>query len=221
MKRSKKILGVGINDADYRINISITTGYTKEGKQIQKRIWSCPYYKVWIDMLRRGFSENLRKKIRTYKDVEIQESWLYFSQFRAWAEPRYAEGLSLDKDILVYGNKIYSENTCCFVPHYVNTVLLTSSKGSNELIGAIFKPARAHLLTPYMAASSSHPYLGYFSTAKEAHHAWQADKVKNIISVVNRYREDESYIPEVADALLGRARILEKDMLDGKVTEYV
>ena len=32
----------------------------------------------------------------------------------------YKEGYSLDKDILVKGNKIYSPETCCFVPQDVN-----------------------------------------------------------------------------------------------------
>ena len=49
-------------------------------------------------------------------------------------------GWELDKDILVKGNKIYSPDTCCFVPKEVNTVFTKrQSKRGDYPIGVIKK----------------------------------------------------------------------------------
>ena len=51
MKNRKLVCGVGINDADYVVTKQETIGYV-DGKQKQKLIWRCPFYKTWTLHLR-------------------------------------------------------------------------------------------------------------------------------------------------------------------------
>ncbi len=41
MKPEKLVLGVGVNDSDYVVQIKETIGY-RDGKQISKLVWACP-----------------------------------------------------------------------------------------------------------------------------------------------------------------------------------
>lgn len=79
-------------------------------------------YKVWTSMLTRCYSEKLHSRLPTYSDCTVHDSWHNFQNFAAWFEENYIEGFSLDKDIIFRGNKIYSPDTCCFVPREINSL---------------------------------------------------------------------------------------------------
>ena len=49
--------------------------------------------------------------------------WFYSERFRIF---KY----ELDKDILIKGNKIYSPETCCLVPHSINMLITNSGSKS-------------------------------------------------------------------------------------------
>ena len=119
----KLVYGVGVNDADYVVSINETVGYV-DGKRKEKLVWICPFYRTWKGMLGRGYSEKLKLKYPSYKDVTVCEEWHLFSTFRAWMDQQDWEGLQLDKDLLVKGNKIYSPETCLFVSGQVNNFVL-------------------------------------------------------------------------------------------------
>ena len=86
-----------------------------------------PSYNFWIRMFRRVFDEKQNYNV-SYKDVDICDEWLNFQNFARWCEEQEflnevddkGKLYQLDKDILVKGNKIYSPETCCFVPQKVN-----------------------------------------------------------------------------------------------------
>ena len=75
-KKNKKIAGVGINDADYKISTTDANGKTK----------LCPYYMVWSSMLRRCYSPASLIKDPTYKGCSVIEDWHTFSNFKSWME---------------------------------------------------------------------------------------------------------------------------------------
>jgi hypothetical protein len=79
----------------------------------------------WNTMLRRCYDSVLHKKRPTYKDVTVCEEWHNFQNFAKWFDESYnpetMKGWHLDKDILVQGNRIYSPETCCFVPQEINS----------------------------------------------------------------------------------------------------
>ena len=69
-------------------------------------------YNTWHNMLERCYNPKYQEKYPTYKDCEVCESWHNFQAFAEWYENNYYEipneSMSLDKDILFKGNKIYS-----------------------------------------------------------------------------------------------------------------
>ena len=120
-----RIYGIGyIGEGDY-----ITT---KNGKHTK-------YYLAWINMLTRCYSEKEHKKHPTYIDCEVHDEWRNFQNFAKWYKDNYYEvgneKMCLDKDILVKHNKIYSPETCIFVPHKINTLFTKSdnSRGENPI----------------------------------------------------------------------------------------
>ncbi len=119
---NKLVYCVGTNDADYVVRQFETI--VVDGKQQQKRVRMCSFYRAWSGMLRRGYSAQYKEKHPTYKDVTVCKEWHLFSNFKKWMEEQPWEGMCLDKDLLVKGNKEYSPSTCAFVPNRVNTLLI-------------------------------------------------------------------------------------------------
>ena len=182
----KKVLGFAINDADYPTQ---KTEKTTSGKR--KTVKICPYYTAWTGMLDRCLSTKFKDKNPTYKDVTCCEEWLTFSKFKSWMETQDWEGKQLDKDLLVYQNKIYSPETCVFVTGKVNNFLLrnTASRGlyplgvtKAQLIHGKYEPTNkyvaycGHKYTK--SGSRTSIYLGAFMIPEEAHKAWQKAKIK-------------------------------------------
>ena len=84
-------------------------------------------YDTWTTMLQRCYSAKFKERNPTYKDVTCCEEWLNYENFYEWLhnQSNFEKWLNgkrwcVDKDILVKGNKIYSPETCCLVPHIVN-----------------------------------------------------------------------------------------------------
>ncbi len=110
--------GVGVNDANYNV-------HGKEGR--------CPFYTKWYDMLKRCYSSRFHKQYPSYIGCSVCPEWCYFSKFRFWMENQKWEGMELDKDILVKGNRVYSPDTCCFIPQAINVLFSTGRKRKHNL----------------------------------------------------------------------------------------
>jgi hypothetical protein len=82
------------------------------------------------------------KKHLAYKDCEVCSEWHNFQVFADWYENNYydiGEGrMHIDKDILGKGSKIYSPDTCIFVPQRINMIFMTKAR-KDELPNGITK----------------------------------------------------------------------------------
>lgn len=86
-------------------------------------------YIRWTSMLDRCYSDKLHKRNPWYIGCTVCDEWKLYSNFKKWFDKHYVDGYQLDKDILIDGNKVYSPETCCFVPQYINVLLLNSRNG--------------------------------------------------------------------------------------------
>ena len=81
-------------------------------------------YCTWFNMMKRCYDPNSRD-YEMYKDCEVMRKWHNYQAFAEWWDKEYYEipntVMSLDKDILKKGNRLYSPRTCCIVPLDLNS----------------------------------------------------------------------------------------------------
>lgn len=183
------VAGVGVNDCGYIVNKVIN------GKQQM-----CPYYNTWKHMLDRCYRTKPHKRNPTYIGCTVAEEWKIFSNFRKWMEAQDWVGKHLDKDIIVAGNRHYSESTCVFVDPQVNTFLCDSRATRGKyMIGVHWHKRVGKFMSQCMDASGKKLHLGYFDNELSAHLAWKSCKHK-LACVLAEKQENR----EVAEALLKR-----------------
>lgn len=156
-----------VNDADYPTQF--------EG-------WICPHYKVWASMKNRV--------CKLYSDVGICKDWLVFSNFSKWMETQPWIGRQLDKDILGGDKKIYSPETCRFVPSWINTLVVRQDNRRGKYpIGVHHKPGYKR---PFAAQVNDglggKLHLGYFNTPEEAHAEYLLGKAAVVKSAIERWK---------------------------------
>ena len=147
----KAILGVGINDAEY-----MTDPRDKDGKQTTR----CPHYQTWKSMLERCYSDKYQQRQPTYIGCSVSEEWHVFSAFLAWNEKQEWEGMCLDKDILIMGNKEYSPSTCCYVSGDINKFFSDSGAARGDLPLGVSLFKGKYKVSIRIASKRKH--LGYF-----------------------------------------------------------
>jgi hypothetical protein len=98
---------------------------------------------TWRNMLKRCYSSE--KKYENYREqgIVVCEEWLDFSVFRKWYDRNYyeipAEDMSLDKDIIHHGNRVYCPENCIFVPKLINQLFVSNKlKRGNLPIGVYY-----------------------------------------------------------------------------------
>lgn len=98
------------------------------------------------------------------------------------------QGWHIDKDIIQKGNKIYSPETCCFVPQEINNIFTKRQEyRGNYSIGV---NRRKNKYASSINKNGQHFWLGTFETLEDAFGAYKIAK--------------ESYIKEVANEWVGQ-----------------
>lgn len=180
----------GVIKSPYDISV-FGHGYIGEGKySVYDGEERSKAYVTWKSMLNRCYSSNYHKKQKSYRECEVCKEWLNFQNFARWFYDNYYEigeyTMHLDKDILVKGNKVYSPDTCIFVPQFINKLFTkTNSKRGQFPIGV------SKYKTKYKAycndGSKHQIWLGIFDTEEDAFHAYKKCKEKLIVDVANEY----------------------------------
>lgn len=143
-------------------------------------------YFIWVRMVERCYSG--RPQYEVYKDCSICNEWKNYSKFKEWFESEnYIDGYELDKDILSEGGKIYSPDTCCFIPHEINSLILTSNKSRGEYpIGVSYDKGR-NKYRASISINNTYKYIGRYNTPKEAFLAYKQYKEKYIRDISTNY----------------------------------
>lgn len=126
------------------------------------------------------------------------EEWKLFSEFRKWFDNHYIEGWSLDKDILVKGNKVYGPKTCCFVPNEINTFFTKRQNDRGKfVIGVVNKRNNKYISSISINGHIKH--LGCFETEEEAFDAYKEAKEGQAKKLADKYKTQLD--PRVYEAL--------------------
>ena len=149
-------------------------------------------YKLWKSMLERCYDEKYSNKYPTYKDCEVSDNFKYLPYFEEWCSKQtgfYQEGWHLDKDILVRGNKVYSENTCCFVPAEINRLFIKSDAARGDLPIGVNYYKKNKKYVAKMSRFKEDINLGCFATPDEAFNAYKEAKEAYIKEVANKWKD--------------------------------
>ena len=189
------VLGVGLNDSN-----DIVQG--------------CRYYARWNAMLRRCYSEKITLRHTTYQGCSVCDEWLLFSNFKSWMEQQDWKGKELDKDLLVYKNKVYSPETCVYLEPHINNFMLKSNsiRGSYPL-GVTYHKRLLKYQTK-MADNGPRKHLGTYKTAEEAHKAWQKAKIERAY-----FLKDKQTDPRVVKGLQRVIDKIQYDLDNNLITE--
>lgn len=175
MGRKRKC--VGSFDIDYPASYIDTN----TGKQVQYH-----WYTVWQSITAKV------GKYEHYTDVSMSDEFLSLKAFHLWYKEQEVihkcdiAKLEIDKDILAPKSRIYSRETCVFVPDWLNLQFIDRSKfrGKYALGAAIFKKGFMSNITD--GSGKGKIYLGYYPTELEAHRAWQQAKIRHLEGIVTR-----------------------------------
>jgi len=175
--KQRLVYGVGVNDW----NCVVTAG----GKLIDE-------YCLWKHMLERCFSEKLKQNQPTYEGVTCSKEWLSMTTFIEDVSQMRGYGLKgweLDKDIIHKGNKLYSKDTCCFVPAEVNLLLTKSDNSRGEYpVGVDFRKVSGKFRAQ-LRINGKLKHLGYFTAPEEAFQAYKAAKEACIKAVAEKWKD--------------------------------
>ena len=87
-------------------------------------------WSVWRGMIKRCYSDDSIIRTPAYSDCTVVDEWHDYSVFADWFDERSIAGYDLDKDLKVFGNRIYGPDTCTFVPVAINYFFKTMPKQS-------------------------------------------------------------------------------------------
>ena len=145
-------------------------------------------YGLWTVMLQRCYHPKRQVGHMCYVGCTASENFKNFQYFAEWCNQQTGFGKSgwcLDKDILLKGNKIYSEDTCCFVPNDINSLLV--GQGRSGTRGAAFDNARNKYKASFQINGKT-VNLGRFETKDEALKVYKVAKSKHIRFKADEYR---------------------------------
>lgn len=175
-----KVHGIGYNYGKYPTSIG--------NKRIKE-------YTLWAAMLERCTSK-FQNNHHSYIGTSCSENFKSYSFFYEWCQTQVGyknkdangEVWHLDKDILVKGSKVYSENTCVFLPRRLNTLLVNRSlfRGNSPL--GVSWAENAGKFTVWCKGVKTRKYLGSFNSEIEAFNVYKEFKQKTIKQVAEQYK---------------------------------
>jgi len=172
-------------------------GFIGEGKyKIRDNNKISRRYKIWWHMLRRCYDIESYEKKNSYAPCIVCDEWHNFQNFARWYDENYYpipnEIMCIDKDILFKGNKIYSPETCVFVPKCINSLFTKRDVDRGEYaIGASKNKNDKYVSQCNLDGIIT--YLGAYDTPEEAFFVYKDFKEKTIKEMADRYKK---YLPE-------------------------
>ena len=167
-------------------------------------------YNLWQALLSRCYCDKFHVKCPTYKDCSVSDNFKYYPYFKEWCNNQIGFNVlddkgnhfELDKDLLIKGNKVYSEDACCFIPREINVALIyNQTKKGNHPIGVSYSKVNNKFVVYVKKGNGSREYLGYFEDASVAFLAYKASKEAYLKELANKWKDKID--PRVYEALIG------------------
>lgn len=154
-------------------------------------------YEHWAGLLRRC-GLKYQSVNAAYSEVTCSINFKSYTFFYEWCQEQAGFGnrdekgmlWQLDKDILVKGNRLYSEDTCVFVPKRLNTIFLKNkSQRGVYLIGTGWSKRDKMFYPLKRDRNGKQVYAGMFKDEMEAFLVYKKSREELIKEVANEYKE--------------------------------
>lgn len=183
------------------------------------------HYTFWNNMNSRCIAGgSAQTKYPTYSGAK--NLFQDFQAFSDWASSQAGylqkdedgDRWHLDKDILSPLIKVYSSETCCFIPKKINVLLKSPRVRSTSSLpyGVSVDGARFKVR---IKAGSKDLHLGSVGSPADGHRLWQEAKSKRIREVAREYEAHPASDARVLRAILSRADQLDLDIRLGIETK--
>lgn len=161
-------------------------GYYGQGKYVSKiGDVHTTEYADWRSMMLRCYSG----RYPSYEGVSVCQEWHNFQKFAEWANKNgICENKSLDKDLVVKGSKIYSPETCSYVPKEVNGFIKRERFNDLPLGVDIVKRSDGILFRSQGSFENEVEFYGVFSTPEEAFLKYKKRKEEIAKILAERYK---------------------------------
>lgn len=124
-------------------------------------------YDLWYGMLQRC------KRGGAYENCVVCEEWKLYSNFKKWFDENYIEGYAMDKDLFSNGKKIYSPETCCFIPASLNTMLAIAKKRENGRPTCVYSSdTKSERYRTHFTYKNKRVHVGSYNTKEEAFNSY-------------------------------------------------
>ncbi len=154
------------------------------GKSIPTKV-----YQLWLDMLRRCYSPQKQKIAYSYVGCTVSENFKNFQFFAEWCNNQVGFGLKgyeLDKDLLIKGNKLYSENTCVFLPRKLNCLIKLPIK-IRSLPPCVYKDGNTYRVI--IRVGDRKKSFGRYLSVEEAFYVYKTFKESVIKETAERWKD--------------------------------
>ena len=149
-------------------------------------------HSCWNSMITRCYSSLYQSTGYAYIGCTVDKRWHNYSVFADWYDENHIEGYQLDKDLILIGNKVYSEETCVFAPRALNLLFATSRNRRGLPLGV--KGNRT--LTRFSSSISQKS----FRTVEEARDCYWAEKTVAVNKSIERFPQFHdlinNYLPQ-------------------------
>lgn len=182
------IFGVGFSGEKYPLS------FHADGKCV-----NTPEYERWMGMLRRCYSESERHKNPTYKGCTVSENFKSYEFFYEWYNQQIGcdQNWCLDKDLLVKGNKHYSEDLCLLLPYEINNAFTKTNKlRGKHPVGVHWCNTKKVFVAQVNRGGGKQDYFGQYSIPEEAFQAYKVAKEGYLKELAEKWRgkiDDRAY----------------------------
>lgn len=150
-----------------------------------------PAYVSWHGIMQRCYRPTEHDRSPTYAGRTVHPDWHNFQVFAEWfyAQPNsQTKGFDLDKDLIVFGSKIYSEETCSFVPHHINSLLIDCGASRGNWPQGVTLDKRCGTFISQIKIKGVHTNLGRYSCPQAAHRRYVEVKAEYVRAMAEEYK---------------------------------
>lgn len=168
-------------------------GFYNNGKGDFRVNRNLPSYNAWHGMMMRCYCEKFNKDKLSYKDCVVCNEWHNLFIFDKWYRENFYsipdQRMELDKDIIQKGNKIYSPDTCVFVPQRINTLIINAKRIRGEFPIGVYYDKQKKRFIANMNYNGRNLKIKQCKTPIEAFFWYKTYKEAYIKQVADEYKE--------------------------------